>query len=111
MLAPLSKILFLFSSLVGLTSLFISTGTQRLTGLDSSKNHSCFVRQPSQGRVPVAEQIFILLTPSGTFQSIEGSVFNIAVMILFQIGEAPVTPEATLLIGELSLLPTQVNTK
>ena len=32
-------------------------------------------------------------------------------MILFQIGEAPVMPEATRDIGELSLLPTQAATK
>lgn len=32
-------------------------------------------------------------------------------MILFHIGEAPVMPEATLDMGELSLLPTQVATR
>ena len=80
---------------------------QYFVGFPSSKNHSCLVGQLLQGRVPVMEQIFTLLTPSGAFQSIEGLSARIADKILFQIGEAPVTPEAMRLMGELSLLPTQ----
>jgi len=38
-------------------------------------------------------------------------VWRAAEMVCAQIGEAPVIPEATRLIGELSLLPTQVATK
>ena len=62
----------------------------------SCKNHSPFPRQ------------FIFVKPSGIFQSIEEVSAKIPDMILFQIGEAPVIPEAILLIGELSLFPTQV---
>ncbi len=61
--------------------------------------------------MPVMEQIFTLEIPSGVFQSIEGALSNTADIISFQIGEAPVTPEAIWLIGELSLFPTQVATR
>ena len=82
-----------------------------MVGAYSFKNHSCLVGQLSQGRLPVIVQILTLLIPSGTFQSIEGEALRTVDIILFQIGAAPVIPEAILLIGELSLFPTQVKTR
>lgn len=48
---------------------------------------------------------------SGGTKAVAGLFFNKACIVLAQMGEAPVIPEATEDIGELSLLPTQVATK
>lgn len=60
----------------------------------------------------VGEQETLSLTIDfGGTKAVAGLSFNKACIVLAQIGEAPVIPEATEDIGELSLLPTQIATK
>lgn len=81
---------------------------QWLVGMFSVRKYSLVVGHPEQGSVPVSGQMEILATPSGIVISVAGD--KRVDIILFQIVEAPVNPEAILLIGELSLLPTHTAT-
>jgi hypothetical protein len=49
--------------------------------------------------------------PAGTPQFLLAVFARSAENILFQMGDAPVIPDAILAIGELSLLPTQTATR
>src|SRR4030042_5712868 len=77
-----------------------------------AKKYSKRLLHPSFFLPPVVEQISKLVTPDGTLKASLTLSFRSSVIISFQIGVAPVIPEAIAgFIGVLSLLPTQVATK
>lgn len=67
--------------------------------------------QPVQERVPVKVQTEACTSPSGTSHGLLSLSLRSNVIILFQIGVAPVIPEAMADMGVLSLFPTHVATK
>ena len=61
--------------------------------------------------MPVRVQMGRRTRLAGVAKAVLVGLFSKSSLIIFdQIGEAPVTPEATWLMGELSLLPTQAAT-
>ena len=91
----------LWGGLVGFSSSLIFSGSQRFWGSVPILKYSYFVGQPSQGRVPVSEQIEIFTTSFGAegYWIFFSESSRMVLTICAQIGEAPVTPEATLDMG------------
>ena len=84
---------------------------QALIGWVPLRKYSYLVGQFSQASSPVNSQIPILIKFEGTSKPFGGWSLIISLMMFDQMGEAPVIPEATRLMGEPSLLPTQVATR
>ena len=89
----------------------ICSGEQWVFGSVPEIKYSGLVGQSLQVSWPVRVQISTLTILAGGVKVWVGWSCKSKVMILFQIGEAPVMPEATWDMGELSLLPTQTAVK
>jgi len=80
---------------LGARRFLMASLSQATFGWVPGTKYSVLVGQAEQGSWPVRAQTEILSSCSGGVNPADGNCFNNRSVILLQIGEAPVTPEAT----------------